>query len=729
MENCVCLKCGHAIPANSKFCLNCGAPILAEKAPDAAVSEASIPNDSATKFLIAGRQLVFSADVIEYNNLRVLFSNKASDLELEYKVFYKNREHNFRDLFDVEIPELVKKVIQSIQFGVRILMKYGVDYIDENELASMVSRRKSIQDYLSSIFEKAEKIEDYANELAGYRAVSRASRGYWEGGGFGLSGAIKGALTAGALNMGTNMFRGIGDSITNANDRAKINQLKKELANCDETYECLLNTVYVCCLSVFYCVKEVLEGNNLIPHISFDYKRASSRAKNYLELYTQSGKSPEMYEKVIDVLCESIQSSPYSASLYGALYQILNGEKQDIHALAKHFGVQRDYKKLIIAADQKRLQAVLALQENSIPEIDQKLEKLSLLTKENPYLDVSKHITSLKSNRKRLQELNQNKQETQSLVLLISEKRKPLIDALNTNNMEFLWNEIQNNNLFAKYELKLHYYILTKPLYRDRWYEVDRVLKDIASRAEQGNTFAQYLKMYFEYTTLRNKSWSNQHDYDKPTLKKIYLCVKELAQNGNILAQSDVGYWMNAYYYSSDNEGVRYLLAAAKSLDPFALYNLGIGYKEGRWGLPKDKSKAENYLKLASAFDFPDAKKELDNLVNPSNSASSSCFITSATCLSLGKGDNCYELNTFRHFRDNWLRNCADGTQLIKEYYNIAPKIVSNIDKREDHLQIYEYIWNSYLKRCLNAIEAGDNDYCKKLYCEMVYTLKERYGT
>jgi len=60
------------------------------------------------------------------------------------------------------------------------------------------------------------------------------------------------------------------------------------------------------------------------------------------------------------------------------------------------------------------------------------------------------------------------------------------------------------------------------------------------------------------------------------------------------------------------------------------------------------------------------------------------CFITTATCETLGKPDNCYELNLFRDFRDNWLERQPDGKALIQEYYDVAPKIVNSINKRKD---------------------------------------------
>jgi hypothetical protein len=45
-----------------------------------------------------------------------------------------------------------------------------------------------------------------------------------------------------------------------------------------------------------------------------------------------------------------------------------------------------------------------------------------------------------------------------------------------------------------------------------------------------------------------------------------------------------------------------------------------------------------------------------------------SCFITSAALTALHKGDDCYELNAFRQFRDNWLANEPDGAKRVSGY-------------------------------------------------------------
>lgn len=103
------------------------------------------------------------------------------------------------------------------------------------------------------------------------------------------------------------------------------------------------------------------------------------------------------------------------------------------------------------------------------------------------------------------------------------------------------------------------------------------------------------------------------------------------------------------------------------------------------------------------------------------------CYITTAVCGSLGRPDDCYELNTLRHYRDSYLLSTKEGREMVEEYYNIAPTIVKRIDNSEDSDRIYKDIWNTYLSPCISMIENGENEKCSELYSCMVRKLEAQY--
>lgn len=168
-----------------------------------------------------------------------------------------------------------------------------------------------------------------------------------------------------------------------------------------------------------------------------------------------------------------------------------------------------------------------------------------------------------------------------------------------------------------------------------------------------------------------------------------------------------------------------------------ALCSMALLYEEGGYGLEKNEEKATSLreeaeetkkaldkqneeIKAENARILAEKKRKSDN--NPLG-----CFITTTVCKSLGKTDDCYELTTFRFFRDNWLVDQLDGASLIAEYYSIAPKIVDKINRLKNSGEIYQSIWDEWLSSCLKLIEQGRNEDCKIRYINMVNYLKKTF--
>ena len=126
---------------------------------------------------------------------------------------------------------------------------------------------------------------------------------------------------------------------------------------------------------------------------------------------------------------------------------------------------------------------------------------------------------------------------------------------------------------------------------------------------------------------------------------------------------------------------------------------------------------------------IPDAKIAFSSYENIKKGFRRSvfCYITTAVCRSLGRPDDCYELNTLRDYRDSYLLSTDEGREMVQDYYNIAPTIVKRINKKAEADEIYENIWKTYLSPCITMIENGENEKCRDLYSSMVRKLEARY--
>ena len=100
------------------------------------------------------------------------------------------------------------------------------------------------------------------------------------------------------------------------------------------------------------------------------------------------------------------------------------------------------------------------------------------------------------------------------------------------------------------------------------------------------------------------------------------------------------------------------------------------------------------------------------------------CYITTACIKHLKEyfDDNCYELKTLRWFRDNFV-----SKEDINHYYEIAPKIVENINKQEDKELIYNDIYEYIIKICVQAINHEDYDFAYTRYKNNILRLEKEY--
>lgn len=102
------------------------------------------------------------------------------------------------------------------------------------------------------------------------------------------------------------------------------------------------------------------------------------------------------------------------------------------------------------------------------------------------------------------------------------------------------------------------------------------------------------------------------------------------------------------------------------------------------------------------------------------------CFITTAVCSTLGKPDDCYELMTFRRFRDTYMRQDSLLSKDVDWYYRVAPRICMAIDSSglEPAKQEYKRIWDLYLTKAIREIENRHFHRAYEIYKDMVLSLQ-----
>jgi hypothetical protein len=138
---------------------------------------------------------------------------------------------------------------------------------------------------------------------------------------------------------------------------------------------------------------------------------------------------------------------------------------------------------------------------------------------------------------------------------------------------------------------------------------------------------------------------------------------------------------------------------------------------------------SKEYLTYAEALKLREIDQQNADLFAPKKAPkkkSGFCYITTACTESRGLPDDCDELMTLRHFRDTYMQTLANGPQLIEEYYEKSPLIVTAIKRRPDARQIFNQIYDRIVET-VALIKAGANQQAFERYCVIVLGLNQQY--
>lgn len=217
------------------------------------------------------------------------------------------------------------------------------------------------------------------------------------------------------------------------------------------------------------------------------------------------------------------------------------------------------------------------------------------------------------------------------------------------------------------------------------------------------------------------------------------------------LSSSRISYIMGCAYLLK-NDQRRALKRFEKSRQAAAYYYRGKIYMNNEGDISQDLDLAKKYFTQAKNKGYVLAEvclKQVNDLIRQEDErraeledamesdtgyapehhvVDKGCFITTATCMSLNKGDDCEELMAMRRYRDMSTVKNPLIAELVREYYRIAPVIVKRIDARPEKAQIYQQLWDKYISKTYTCIKREDYDNATKLYVSMVADLSEEYG-
>ena len=219
-----------------------------------------------------------------------------------------------------------KIMVVYCQLLVELLVKFEIYDYDLKSFVSYCGSEILIEntDTYEAILDQKDNVDTYAQNLAYQRNVERSSRSQWVGGGFGVKGAIKGAVTAGAMNAATGAFRSLGDSMTDASDKSNVQAKYNAIVN-NRNKAALLDDFTRGCLFRaklnFYRILSEKSGWNAAEVLQENWDTVESKLNNIKQI--QDKKTREK------ILIELLSEHPYHNDVL--MYAISNFDEYDLN--------------------------------------------------------------------------------------------------------------------------------------------------------------------------------------------------------------------------------------------------------------------------------------------------------------------------------------------------------------------------------------------------------------
>lgn len=109
------------------------------------------------------------------------------------------------------------------------------------------------------------------------------------------------------------------------------------------------------------------------------------------------------------------------------------------------------------------------------------------------------------------------------------------------------------------------------------------------------------------------------------------------------------------------------------------------------------------------------------------NKSSGGCFITTATVEHMGKDDDCEELTLLRKYRNYLAVKDSSFYDIVKEYYEIAPQVVSKIQESKNKDEILDNIYNDMVLPVTEMLKIGKIEEAKNHYLNEYNKLKDKF--
>ena len=609
-----CMNCGTQLPEGAKFCFKCGTDMNqffagdSKEKGDTSLKAETIqdtPRKETVTLNIGNWKVEYPESIKTYIESYSFYADLAGNESRKFEQYYKNAGINcLEDVLDKGASIFATQIQAILEISFNRLLKFGVDTLTPSMYWDIIFTYNNPDEVFQPFQKSADAIIEFASRLANMRDAERMMRGKWVGGGFGIKGAIKGAIKAGVMNMGTNALRGIGDTITNASDKAKLNKIRAAAFPTDTSKQ-LSNGIFDFVLAIHDAEMSVLVQNGLVVKITFDATKEKIQLTN--RIHSVSG---ENLESLYQAAVAALHADPFDLDVYKEIYSVarvaskLSSEDtnmvHDLFAFAEFFGVLKYCQKIFTEIDVKALKNTLERLASHPDTMEQNFSEyttmLQALKEQNPYLDAGQALSMGEDYRDKIvsayKQVNQELEQEQNFKAHYAE----LVSMIKSGDISTIWSLSKKQDALAQYVLTEYYRkeVLGDAIDKGDIREFDAVIRSILETNSSSDIFTQFL--------INDLSYS-MYILDRRSDYKVNVALDAIERLSNtsdcISVMAFAGYFLTAGNKEYNEEGIKKLKYAAEKLHPLAMAWYGSYLLEGSHGIKADKRLAIYYLGMA----------------------------------------------------------------------------------------------------------------------------------
>lgn len=356
-----CPDCERRISDRADVCPFCGCPSKYFSESTVTETVSSISKTSKIKTPVSKQEIISSQDdnsiSFVFGQTKVSYSvsikkfaqfyGQYSSLARKYARKYLNEYGSAGDIYSVltNLTDRVQSDLRvTVEQAVKDLYSCGIiitcdDFINEYDI--------DFQDEITLLYEQYHAVQQEKDDLTYQRNLKKASRGRWQGGGFGMRGAIKGAVKASILNAGSDLLHSVGDGFAERSDNKYINNKLDNIYQSDENMLEFGAAVYDSFLGIRNGIKEEMAEKGIIDANCLDDSGAIA------SLYETTIKCEKDHNKMFENMVNCFKNEPETIKYYQPIIEDLFERECELENFLHFWNLDYIYKGLKDKYDNK----------------------------------------------------------------------------------------------------------------------------------------------------------------------------------------------------------------------------------------------------------------------------------------------------------------------------------------------------------------------------------------